>query len=412
MLDLVFKPGIEVRVLAGSMDQAQRMHHHLRSFFERPALAGLVQGRVTDKKLRLVNGSGVELLAQSQASVRGTRVQRLRCDEVELFDPAVWEAAQLTTKSKRCGGTWIRASIECLSTMHIPHGLMHRLISEAKEGKRRLFKWGVLDVLDHCGPAHECETSDGKCPLWEECQGRAKKRPGNDGPVTLGYVEVHDAIQMKSRVSLPTWESEMLCLRPRTDDAVLPEFDPAVHVVDTAPVVRVRWIGGMDFGYRNPAVVLWAVVDDLGRIWVVDERVRTKQLVLEHVQAIVESPWPRLEWIGVDPAGGAVNEQTGQSSVGVLRQAGLDVRTPRMSVAKGLEAIRRRLRPATGMPTMFVHRRCRVLIESLEKYHYPKGNLEATDPEKDGPDHAVDALRYMITSLDREEEPRSMNYLG
>ena len=45
----------------------------------------------------LLSPAGV--LAQSQRSVRGLRVQKLRCDEVELFDPAVWEAAQLTTRS-------------------------------------------------------------------------------------------------------------------------------------------------------------------------------------------------------------------------------------------------------------------------------------------------------------------------
>lgn len=412
MLDMVFKPGIEIRILAGSMDQSQRMHQHLRLFFERPELAGLIEGRITDKRLRLVNGSGVELLAQSQASVRGTRVQRLRCDEVELFDPEVWEAAQLTTKSRRCGGVWIRASIECLSTMHIPHGLMHRLVAEAREGKRRLFKWGVLDVLDRCGDAHTCESSAGKCPLWDECQGRAKSRSGNGGPLSLGYVEVHDAIQMKSRVSLPTWEAEMLCLRPRTDDAVLPEFDPKVHVVEQAPVVGVRWIGGMDFGYRSPTVVLWAAVDDLDRIFVMDERVRTKQTTAEHARAIVGAAWPELEWIGVDPAGLAVNEQTGESAVSVLRKAGLRVRTGRSAVAGGLELIRRRLRPASGQPRLFVHRRCTTLIESLEKYHYPKGNLECTEPEKDGPDHAVDALRYMVLNLERGEGTVAWNYSG
>ena len=54
------------------MEQAQRMHAHLRRLFERPALAGLVSGRTTDRRLKLTNGSEVELLAQSQVSVRGT----------------------------------------------------------------------------------------------------------------------------------------------------------------------------------------------------------------------------------------------------------------------------------------------------------------------------------------------------
>jgi hypothetical protein len=47
----------------------------------------MVDGRITEKRVRLTNGSRAEVLAQSQTSVRGTRVQKLRCDEVELFDP-------------------------------------------------------------------------------------------------------------------------------------------------------------------------------------------------------------------------------------------------------------------------------------------------------------------------------------
>jgi hypothetical protein len=160
LLDLVFKPGVEVRILGGSMEQSKRMHAHLRRLFDprlRPALAALVDGRITDTRLRLTNGSVVELLAQSQTSVRGTRVQKLRCDEVDLFSRDVWEAAQLTTRSARCG-TWdVTGSVECLSTMHITHGVMHDLLDECKAGTRTLFRWGVVDALERCGDEHSCE---------------------------------------------------------------------------------------------------------------------------------------------------------------------------------------------------------------------------------------------------------------
>lgn len=93
LLDLVFKPGIEIRILAGSREQAQRMHSHLRRFLLRPSFAPLVAGRSTDSRVTMANGSRVEVLAQSDASIRGTRVQKLRCDEVDLFKPEFWEAA-------------------------------------------------------------------------------------------------------------------------------------------------------------------------------------------------------------------------------------------------------------------------------------------------------------------------------
>ena len=65
--------------------------------------------------IQLVNGSRVEVLSQSERAVRGQRVHRLRCDEVELFDPAVWDAAQLVTRSGMCGNVQVHASIETLS---------------------------------------------------------------------------------------------------------------------------------------------------------------------------------------------------------------------------------------------------------------------------------------------------------
>ncbi|MEM7755803.1 MAG: hypothetical protein AAF297_09235, partial [Planctomycetota bacterium] len=66
LLDLVFKPGIEVRVLGGSLEQAKRMHEHLRGLIEGSDVRTLVDGRVTDKRVRLTNGSRAEVLAQSQ----------------------------------------------------------------------------------------------------------------------------------------------------------------------------------------------------------------------------------------------------------------------------------------------------------------------------------------------------------
>ncbi len=430
LLDMVFKPGIEVRILAGSMEQALRMHEHLRRLLEREELSGLIAGKITDKKIELTNGSRVELLAQSQASVRGARVQRLRCDEVELFDPAVWEAAQLTTRTKRCGGELVRGSIECFSTMHVPHGLMHRMVAEAREGKRRLFKWGVVDVLDQCAERRKCEGDAAAaapnpprpCGLLDNCRGRAKMRKGNAESVGIGHITIDDALRMKGRVSLATWEAEMMSLRPRRDDAVLPEFEAGVHVIAASPFESgsvggdgaailpgawpVTWIGGMDFGYRSPAVVLWAAYDEATRrLYVMDERVRSGQTVAEHAQAIVRSPWPPLEWIGIDPAGNAMNEQTGTSAANVLRKARLTVRSSRVPTVRGLELIRARLQPADsatcGGPRLFVHVRCVKLIESLERYHYPEGDPESVVPEKDGADHAVDALRYMIQNLDQ-----------
>ncbi len=383
-LDLAFKPGIEVRIIGGSLEQSRRMHAHLRAFFDTDALRSLVKGRITDRRIRTTNGGAVELMAQSQTSVRGTRVQRVRCDEVELFDPAIWEAVQLTTRSKDCSGRLVRAGIECLSTMHVPHGLMHRLV---REGGRRIFRWGVMDVLEKCDDRYECAA----CPLLPECDKRAKTKAD-------GHVSIADAMAMKARVSAAAWESEMLCLRPSRTDAALPEFDPRVHVVRDDPAGPVTWLGGVDFGYRAPTVVLWGALDHADVLTIVGEHVESGLILDGHIEAMRRAPWPRPDWLGIDPAGAQVNDQTGTNNAHVLRRAGFAVRSRPSSVATGLELIRARLRPAHGPPRLFIHERCARLIASLESHRFKPGS-ESENPLKDGSDHAVDALRYMLVNL-------------
>lgn len=417
-LDLAFKPGIEVRILGGSLEQSRRMLAHLRGLFSRPPLSGLVEGRITARRIGLRTGSSVEILAQSETSVRGTRVQKLRCDEVELFDPEVWEAAQLVTRAADVtlpGGRRVEipGSVECLSTMHRPYGLMHRVVQEAREGGRTLFRWGVVDALETCPPERRCDS----CILQPECAGGAKRRPEG------GHVRIDDAVRMKGRVGLAVWESEMLCRRPRRSDAVFPEFDRRVHVVGDGGAwspPRGEVIAGMDFGFRAPTVILWAVHDASGALWVLAERVRTQMVLAEHARTLLEGPGVDgldgpPEWIGADPAGRQRSDQTGMSAAAVLRKAGLRVRDRRHPTQEGVMLVRSRLRPAAGgeqgPPRLFIHARCTHLIECMERHRYPADRPESDAPLKDGFDHGADALRYMIQSLDRRFETRRGAYL-
>jgi len=420
LLDLVFKPGIEIRILAGSLDQAKRMHTHLRALFATEPLDELVEGRITERKIKLVNGSIVELLAQSQTSVRGTRVQKLRCDEVELFDPDVWEAAQLTIREKHCpnlnGGTDVPGSIECLSTLHVPFGLMHELVTGAKENNqqhRKLFQWGVVDILDQCDDSHECLTQSGSCPLAPECSGKAKARDtAGDIP---GHLTINNAIALKSRVSQSTWDAEMLCLKPKRSDCVLPEFNQSIHIANQLPDPRsiTTTIAGMDLGIRAPTVVLYASLDQHNTLWVTHEYIKAGVPLIEHITAIKQTkPLTPLSWIGIDPAGRQRGLQTGISDIAALRKAGLTIRDARSSIHQGLGLIRTRLKPATGQPTLMIHQSCEHLIKCLETYHYPQDNPLSPTPEKDGSDHAVDALRYMIQNLDQPYTHKKSHYIN
>ncbi len=449
LLDMLYKPGIAVRILAGSVDQAQRMLAHLHRFLgpSHPFLSEEVKGKPTTTRIELTNGSEVEVLSQSQTSVRGTHVQKLRCDEVDLFDPKIWEAAQFVTRSMECEGRLVRGSVECLSTMHEPHGLMQRLITETHEGKRRLFRWGVVDVLEHCDNRRLCngwqtdqhvtpesDATPGSsattlslpvlpyaslaapCPLLSDCQGAAKRR----NPKDCGHSGIEDAIVTKGRVSLEAWESEMLCLRPKRTGVVIPEFNREKHIFKGEGPGRHRsltWLAGMDFGMRSPTVVLWAALDHNDALWIMDERYLSGVILEQHILAMKSGltrpgipAWPRPRWVAADPAGHHINPQTGASDCSVLRKYGFDIRTPSHAISRGVDHIRARLGPAAGLPRLIIHERCENLIRSLESYRYKPG-IEDGEPLKDGNDHAVDALRYLVTSVDLPCETKSRSYL-
>lgn len=469
LLDLVYKPGIEIRILGGSLEQSQRMAEHLRRLLGTPCVQPLVK-RITTGHITMTHGSRAAVLTHSQRSIRGTRVQKLRCDEVELFDEDVWQAAQLTTRAMKLEGPWgstVRGSVEAFSTMHRPMGLMWKVVSEAQSATmqlnlsesnpsapasassasspcdtvrlrinnplldperpspRLLFRWGVVDVLEHCTEP----ACDPTCALGAECGGRAKRRTQDEA----GHYRVIDALNQKARVNGAAWEAEMLALRPSRGGTVLPEFRIEHHVygslhdtidIDFKPGRIV--LAGMDFGFRAPTVILWATLDHGNVLRIHREYVMAERTIDEHLQQFGTAPKPA--WIGVDPAGAQRNDQTGTSNVALLKKAGLVVRHRGSGIYEGVQFVRLRLErtptrsaddgpvtldtiaPPSSGPGLLIHARCRKLIEAMQRYHYPEDQPESLNPVKDGHDHLIDALRYLILNLDARRDTRLGKY--
>jgi hypothetical protein len=323
----------------------------------------------------------------------------MRCDEVEMFDRGVWEAAQLVTrtagKTAAMNGliedigpeTDVRGTIEILSTHHKRHGVMRDVLDNATARGIKVIKWCVLDVLEKCPPQRPCKG----CLLWDECRGIAKTKCD-------GFFSIDDAIRLKQRSSIDSWKTEMLCERPSTSDAVFPTFDPAIHVPKEGALIPQegeRWLA-MDFGFHNPFVCLWIVGGPDDVVHVVDEYVQPGRTVDEHIVHLeAKQPWGKTR-IACDPAGGARNEQTAESNVQLLRRRGYKVYTRGSHIAEGLEVIRAALKSGTGVVRLFIHPKCKHLVKAMTEYHYAEGGSEL--PVKDGSDHPVDALRYFFVN--------------
>jgi hypothetical protein len=399
LLDCIFKPNCQVRILGGSGEQAGRMYEYLVGFLS-GGFEEFLGGAVRKGRCSFSNRSAVEVMTQSERSVRGQHVHKLRCDEVELFKENVLTAARFTTQSTAN----LTGAMELISTMHRPYGLMQAVLASAEKTGTPVFKWCLWEVIEKCK-----DRNCSQCPLWGDCQGRAKR--------CCGYLKVDDCITALRRSSRASWESEMLCRRPSLENVVFDEFDPDIHVKqvdydDDLPIYR-----ALDFGFVNPFVCLWIQVDGEGVVGVVDEYVRSRATIEIHAEQIKDrTPGgeQRIAATFCDPSGKNVNDITGTSAVRELKAMGIRAKYRRSNILEGIELIRRAIRSGDGRSRLVISPRCQRLIEALRCYHYPdkSGNRTGGElPLKDGVyDHPIDALRYFFVNYNRGKKTVSRRY--
>ncbi len=386
LLEGLMKPKCQTLILAGSLDQSGRMYAYLQQFVA-AGFEDFLDGKMLKESCAFENGATVQILPQSSAAVRGRHIHKLRCDEIEMFDADVFNAAQFVTQSTN-GCT---AAMEMLSTMHRPYGLMQQIIDGAAASRIPVFQWCMWEVIERCTSDRSCS----RCPLNTDCQGKARR--------ANGYLKIDDCISQMRRSSRVGFESEMLCLRPNLENAVFAEFDPSVHVTPvmynpTLPLYR-----AIDFGFVNPFVCLWIQVDEEGTVRVIDEYVRSKATIAIHAEVMkVRTPCRQSQVAATfgDPAGDGRNDVTGTSAIKELASMGIGVRARRSGINDGLEKIRAALRSGDGQSRLVIDPRCLRLIEAMRCYHYPDGGKYPSElPEKDGVhDHPIDALRYFFVN--------------
>jgi hypothetical protein len=397
LLDCIFKPSCQVRILGGSGEQAGRMYEYLTGFLYN-GFDQFLAGSALKAKCGFTNGSAVEVLTQSATSVRGQHIQKLRCDELELFDEDVFAAAKFTTQS-RAG---ITASMELISTMHRPYGLMKKVVSSAPQFGTPIFKWCIWETIEKCN-----DRSCSQCPLWPDCRGKAK--------AASGYLKIDDCITQMRRASRAGWEAEMLCKKPSLENVVFDEFDPAIHVQQIDYDPNLPLYRTLDFGFVNPFVCLWIQVDSAGAVRVIDEYVRSRATIDVHAEEMKNrTPVPEEQVAATfcDPAGKSVNDVTGTSVVRELRALGIVARSKRSSILEGVEFIRRAIRSGDDQSKLVISTRCQRLIEAMQCYHYPESDRTASElPLKDGIyDHSIDALRYFFVNYNSSNKIEIRRY--
>lgn len=178
---------------------------------------------------------------------------------------------------------------------------------------------------------------------------------------------------------------------------VYPEFEEAVwdvlHFPPQGELAGGSCWGGIDWGWRNPFAALWGWRDRDDVLWIVGERYLRETPLHQHVAALKQQG-ARITWVA-DPAG--------RTEIEECRAAGMKVVTVPSEIQLGIAAVTARIRTKRLRVSRV---NCPNLIEESKLYRYAmegearlRGQKGETPVDQDN--HALAALRYMVTRLDR-----------
>lgn len=206
-------------------------------------------------------------------------------------------------------------------------------------------------------------------------------------------------------------------------------FRRDVHVIEDFDDTRaVEWFAAMDYGFAHYTVVLLGCRDGDGNTFIVDEHAERLWLPQRHAAAIKamigrrKMGDRRLEISDLRRfvAGADVfsRQSDGTTIAGQYAKLGITLRPANMDRVNGWAEILTRLGEVEAgiAPTLFIHRRCGRLIETLPALQHDPNRPEdvlKVDADEDGVggDDAADALRYLVATKSREIRARKLRGL-
>ena len=185
------------------------------------------------------------------------------------------------------------------------------------------------------------------------------------------------------------------------EGAAFTEFDLDVHVI-TPFEVPVSWerIKGIDYGYASESACVWGTIDPSDNTLIIYRELYRKGLTGQDLGAIItqmelEDPYS-VQGV-LDTAAWARTGTTGPTVGESLQKEGHKLRRADKNRIQGKIQIHEYLRlQQSGRPRLQIFNSCPNLIRELQSIPLDKSNPE--DVNTHAPDHAYDALRYLIMS--------------
>ena len=188
------------------------------------------------------------------------------------------------------------------------------------------------------------------------------------------------------------------------EGAAFTEFIPQLHVI-TPFEIPVHWerVKGIDYGYASESACIWAAVDPSDGTLIVYRELYQKGLLGTELAELItnmEMQDPFSVQGVLDTACWSRTGTTGPTIGETLQRAGHKLRRADKNRIQGKIQIHEYLKVMqSGRPKIQLFNTCPNLIRELQSIPLDKRNPEDVDTH--APDHAYDALRYLIMSRPR-----------
>lgn len=394
----------------------------------------------------------IKIIICTMTGVNSLHSQIMIADEIDVCkDLRAYEDAKLIP-APRDG----KMPITLLtSTRKVSYGLVQREIDEAVTSGLKIRHWNLIDVTEACPPERHLPnlpkikiyssdenlkaisesdygalTEDEKvkytpsegykgclqnCKLFSVCKGRLATEQKSKSKLLR---PIDHTINQFRTVTMDTAKAQLLCWKPGTEGMIYPMFDRDIHMLTAAQMaekitgvphdknltkaqliqIMQQWnlafMAGQDYGYSHCFSTVTGA-EDGHRAFVLDVISMAELEPSQQIQICKK----RIKHLNPGIYADTENPQMTK----VFRKAGFRMKDWRKlpgSVLGGIDAIRMKLSPAMGEPTLFLllgDEGCELLAKKFSSYHWKlDANGRVSDIPDDDGDDELDALRYWI----------------
>lgn len=221
-----------------------------------------------------------------------------------------------------------------------------------------------------------------------------------------GYIE-----SLESQYSGQFFKQELMGEFVGYEGLVYPDFSTEIHVTENIidpnydqTIVRVD--AGVDWGYRDPTVAVVVGTDKFGRKYIYDELYVT-DVDLEVVRPDMARMFSKYNVRNVycDPS-----RPDGIVFLNKVANRKWEATKAKNEIVTGISAVSQYFKLNTdGKPRMYIHPRCKNLINELQLYRYSTKSKNGVSNEYPlgKHDHCMDGIRYAIATPILEEHRAS-----